>query len=71
MRLRRDTTRRLRKRWPSSRPQLLDELTLDAQVEDGKVNFFLASPGVVSSPEGHDDETQARHDASPAETLAE
>jgi iron-sulfur cluster assembly protein len=51
--------------------QLLDELTLDAQVEDGTVNFFLASSDVVSSPEGHDEEPQARHDASGAETLAE
>jgi iron-sulfur cluster assembly protein len=37
--------------------QLLDEQTLDAQLEDGQVNFFLASPDVMSSPDG--DETQA------------
>ena len=37
--------------------QLLDEQTLDAQLEDGQVNFFLASPDAMSSPDG--DETQA------------
>ena len=28
--------------------QILDEQTLDAQVEDGQVNFFLAAPDEVS-----------------------
>jgi iron-sulfur cluster assembly protein len=51
--------------------QLLDEQTLDAQVEDGNVNFFLASPDAMSSPDALDDETQARHDASRAEPLHE
>ena len=37
--------------------QLLGEQTLDAQLEDGQVNFFLASPDAMSSPDG--DETQA------------
>jgi iron-sulfur cluster assembly protein len=32
--------------------QLLDEQTLDAQVEGDQVNFFLASPDEVSSPDG-------------------
>jgi iron-sulfur cluster assembly protein len=50
---------------------LLDERTLDAQVEDGNVNFFLASPDALSSPHGNDDETQVRHDATGAETLPE
>jgi Fe-S cluster assembly iron-binding protein IscA len=51
--------------------QLLDEQTLDAQVEDGNVNFFLASPDAMSSPDALDDETQARHDASRADPLPE
>jgi iron-sulfur cluster assembly protein len=37
--------------------QLLGEQTLDAQLEDGQVNFFLASPDAMPSPDG--DETQA------------
>lgn len=49
--------------------QLLDEQTLDAQVEDGNVNFFLASPDALSSPHGNHDETQARHDATGEEPL--
>ena len=51
--------------------QLLDEQTLDAQVEDGNVNFFLASPDALSSPNGNHDETQARRDATGAGTLPE
>ena len=51
--------------------QLLDELTLDAQVEDGKVNFFLTSPDATSSPDALDDGAQASHDASRAEPLPE
>jgi len=51
--------------------QLLDEQTLDAQVEDGNVSFFLASPDAMSSPDALDDETQARHDASRADPLPE
>ena len=51
--------------------QLLDEQTLDAQVEDGNVNFFLASPDTLSSTDGNDDESQGRHDARGAETLPE
>ena len=31
--------------------KLLDEATLDAQVEDGAVNFFLASPDTEPLPE--------------------
>jgi iron-sulfur cluster assembly protein len=50
--------------------QLLDEQTLDAQVEDGNLNFFLASPDALSSS-GNDDETQARGDATGAETPPE
>ena len=47
--------------------QLLDEQTLDAQLDEcGEVNFFLASPDPMPSP-GGDDETQARHLASRAE----
>ena len=33
--------------------QLLDEQTLDAQVEGDQVSFFLASPGEASSPDGY------------------
>jgi Fe-S cluster assembly iron-binding protein IscA len=51
--------------------QLLDEQTLDAQVEDGNVSFFLAAPEAMSSPDARDDETQARNDASRAEPLTE
>ena len=51
--------------------QLLDEQILDAQVEDGNVNFFLASPEAMSSPDALDDETQAGHGASRAEPLPE
>ena len=51
--------------------QLLDEQTLDAQVEDGNVNFFLAAPDTLSSPDGNDVKTQGRHDATGAETLPE
>jgi iron-sulfur cluster assembly protein len=51
--------------------QLLDEQTLDAQVEDGNVNFFLAPLDTLSSPDALDDEIQARHDASRAEPLHE
>ena len=48
--------------------QLLDEQTLDAQLDEcGEVNFFLASPDPMPSPGGDDDETQARHLASRAE----
>ena len=49
--------------------QLLNEQTLDAQVEDGKVNFFLASPDAMTPSDGNDDEVQTQHDARPAETL--
>ena len=41
--------------------QLLDEQTLDAQLEGGEVNFFLASPDAMPAPGGDDDGTQARH----------
>ena len=49
--------------------QLLDEQTLDAQVEDGKVNFFLAGPDDLSSPDAANDEAQVRNDAPGAERL--
>ncbi len=32
--------------------QLLDEQTLDAQVDDGNLSFFLATPDDVPSPDG-------------------
>ena len=51
--------------------QLLDEQTLDAQVEGGEVNFFLASQDALSSLDAVDDKAQARHDASRAEPLRE
>jgi iron-sulfur cluster assembly protein len=51
--------------------QLLDEQTLDAQVEDGKVNFFLAEPDATSAADGDDDGTQAQHAASRAGQLPE
>jgi iron-sulfur cluster assembly protein len=51
--------------------QLLVEQTLDAHVEDGNVNFFLASPDAISSPDALDGETPARHDSSRAESLPE
>ncbi|HZJ05751.1 MAG TPA: hypothetical protein VFD59_09805 [Nocardioidaceae bacterium] len=51
--------------------QLLDEQTLDAQIEGDEVNFFLASPDAMPAPGGDDDETQARHVASRAELLPE
>lgn len=38
--------------------QLLDEQTLDAQVEDGNLNFFLASPDAVPSPDAGPVSTQ-------------
>jgi iron-sulfur cluster assembly protein len=34
--------------------QLLDEQTLDAEVEGGKVNFFLAPPDATSPPDTTD-----------------
>jgi len=51
--------------------QLLEEQTLDAQVEDGKVNFFLAPPDATASPDAIDDEARGTHDASHAEPLPE
>ena len=51
--------------------QLLDEQTLDAQVENGAVNFFLAPPDTMSSPDALDDATQTPHDASRSERLPE
>ena len=52
--------------------QLLDEQTLDAQLDEGgEVNFFLASPDAMPAPGGDDDGTQARHVASRAELLPE
>lgn len=49
--------------------QLLEEQTLDAQVEEGQVNFFLAAPDVMPSPDGR--EAQGGHDASHGERLPE
>jgi Fe-S cluster assembly iron-binding protein IscA len=40
--------------------ELLDEQTLDATLENGEVNFFLASPEATTSPDGV--QAQARHD---------
>ena len=34
---------------------LLNEQTLDAQVEGDQVNFFLAAPGEISEPDFDDD----------------
>ena len=52
--------------------QLLDEQTLDAQLDEGgEVNFVLASPDAMPSPDGDDHETQARHVASRAELAPE
>ena len=52
--------------------QLLDEQTLDAQLDEGgEVNFFLASPDAMPAPGGDDDGTAARHVASRAELLPE
>ena len=50
---------------------LLDAQTLDAQVEDGEVNFFLASPDALSSLEAVDDKAQARHDPPRVKPLPE
>lgn len=48
--------------------QLLDEQTLDAQLDEGgEVNFFLASPDAMPSPGGDDHGTAARVVASRAE----
>jgi iron-sulfur cluster assembly protein len=47
--------------------QLLDEQTLDAQLENGQVNFFLTSPDETSSR--HGEQTQARNDTVRAEPL--
>jgi iron-sulfur cluster assembly protein len=47
--------------------ELLDEQTLDAKLENGQVNFFLASPEATSLPDGG--QTQARHDTVRAEAL--
>lgn len=49
--------------------QLLEEQTLDAQLEDGKVNFFLAAPDATASPDAPDAEARGTHDASHAEPL--
>lgn len=49
--------------------ELLDEQTLDALVEDDKVNFFLTSPEATSSPDALDDGAQTSPDASRAEPL--
>jgi Fe-S cluster assembly iron-binding protein IscA len=49
--------------------QLLEEQTLDAQLEDGKVNFFLAAPDAPAAPDAVDAEPQGAHDASHAEPL--
>jgi Fe-S cluster assembly iron-binding protein IscA len=52
--------------------RLLDEQTLDAQLDEGgEVNFFLASPDAMPPPGGDDDGTAARHVASRAELLPE
>ena len=52
--------------------QLLDEQTLDAQLDEGgEVNFFLASPDAMPAPGGDDHGTAARHVASRAELLPE
>jgi hypothetical protein len=40
---------------------------LDAKLEDGQANFFIASPDATSSPDG--EQTRARHDTVRAETL--
>lgn len=47
--------------------QLLDEQTLDAQVEDGQVSFFLAAPDATSSSDALDDAARPSHDAPRAE----
>ena len=48
--------------------QLLNEQTLDVQLDEGgEVNFFLASPDPMPSPDGDDHGTQARHVASRAD----
>ena len=47
--------------------ELLNEQTLDATLENGQVNFFLASPETASSPDGA--QTQARHDTVRGEAL--
>jgi iron-sulfur cluster assembly protein len=49
--------------------QILEEQTLDAQLEDGQVNFFLTSPDATSSPDGL--QTQARNDTVRGEALPE
>jgi iron-sulfur cluster assembly protein len=47
--------------------ELLNEQTLDATLENGQVNFFLASPDATSSPDG--EQTQSRHDTVRGEAL--
>jgi len=49
--------------------QLLQEQTLDAQVEDGNFNFFLTAPEATASPDAPDDEARGTHEASPAGQL--
>jgi len=51
--------------------QLLEEQTLDAQVENGNFTFFLASPDATASPDAVDDEARGARDTSPAEPLPE
>jgi Fe-S cluster assembly iron-binding protein IscA len=51
--------------------QLLGEQTLDAQIEEGNLSFFLTPPDAITSPDALDDETQARPDASRTEPLPE
>ena len=50
---------------------LLEEQTLDAQVEDGKVNFFLAPPDATASTDTSGDEARSAHDASHTDPLPE
>jgi len=51
--------------------QLLQEQTLDAQVEDGNFNFFLTAPEATASPDALDDEARGTHEASPTGHLPE
>jgi iron-sulfur cluster assembly protein len=51
--------------------QQLKDQTLDAQVQDGNPNFFLAAPEDVSAPDVSDDVAKVRSQTSPAEALPE
>ena len=51
--------------------ELLEELTLDAQIQNGELNFFLSSPEELSSFDVFDDETASQNGSTHSERLPE